>query len=237
MNIIKIAPAHKLQLKVFGHHIFLSEEDKKYYQIAYESWKQVWQDVQQQEMGLKETSFYSDEFTRQDHIIALFDRDNCVGIAFMREIDLDLNCIKEDSSFRFWPKTQLLSLNKKQNRIVIATSFTITPQYRRGEIEWKTLFLSLYLDYFSQLQTSIMVTAARKVKSNEKLCYQLGAKPLMRNVPFTTKSGSYIENEIADLLYWEKNTLSLLDKYLQYLRNQVWSSFLKEKHYDKILSA
>lgn len=238
MNILNFPKAPKLHLKVFNqHHLLLSEYHKEFYQKSYESWKQVWQDVESQEMGLPHSYFYSDDFTRQDHIISLFTGTTCIGLAFMREVNLNINCIREDSAFRFWPPEELDQLKQKYSKLIIATSFTITQEFRRTNIEWKTLFLSLFLDYFGELHHQIMITAARKIKSNEKLCYQLGGMPLRRDVPFKTKSGQSIRNEIADLLYWKKNNFSLADRELELMRKNIWASYSKEKRNDKILSA
>lgn len=236
MTIIPFRPKQDLHLKVFGHHQNLKTEDQHYYQLAYESWKQVWLEVQKNEMGIASGHFYSDDFTRQDHIISLFDKKKCIGVAFMREINPHIKCITEDSSLRFWPYLLDL-LPTTQSKIIMATSFSITPAYRKGEIEWKTLFLSLYLDYFSLLEANIMITAARKVKSNEKLCYQLGGEVLKKNVPFTTKSGDYIEYEIADLLFWTKKNISLSNRFLQNLRQEIWLSYIKETSYVELISA
>ncbi|HLW57225.1 MAG TPA: hypothetical protein VKY27_07560 [Bacteriovoracaceae bacterium] len=235
MNVIDLFP-YQLNLKVFGPHLYLKDEDKEYYQIAYNKWKEAWQEVVNSEMGVNSSVFYSDDFTRQDHIIALFDQKSCIGMAFMREVNLGINCLIEDSSFRFWPLQQLEKLLHQYKQVVIASYFTITPQYRRTHVEWKTLFLSLYLDYFSELGSKIMVTAARKLKSNEKLCYQLGAKPLLKDVVFSTKSGQVIERETIDLLFWENNHFSLLNPNLQNLRTQIWAAY-KEKKDEQAISA
>lgn len=237
MNILNFPHTQKLQLKVFKHHLSVSNDNKEYYQLAYESWKKVWQDVERQEMGITHSQFYSDDFTRQHHIISLFDNKKCIGLAFMREIDLKLECLREDTAFRFWPQEELSRLSDNNRELIIATSFTITSDYRRANIEWKTLFLSLFLDYFTELNQNLMITAARKVKSNEKLCYQLGGIPLLKDVPFRTKSGDTIKNEIADLLYWKKKQFSLTHKLLQSMREQIWASFSKEKNDEQILSA
>lgn len=235
MKIIELSP-YKLNLKVFGHNLLLKDEDKEYYQLAYQKWKEAWQEVAQKEMGIKSSIFYSDDFTRQDHIVALFNHRSCIGMAFMREMDLRISCLTEDSCFRFWPLHELERLIRLHQHVVIASYFTITPQYRKSHVEWKTLFLSLYLDYFSELKSKIMVTAARKLKSNEKLCYQLGAKPLLKDVVFSTKSGQIVEQETIDLLYWENNYFSLLNQSLQKLRTQIWASY-KEKNYEQVISA
>lgn len=237
MNIIPFRQQPALHLKVFTHHQDLKQEEEEYYQLAYESWKEVWQDVQKNEMNSPLLESYSDDFTRQDHIICLFENKNCIAVAFMREINPRLKCLTEDSSFRFWPKELMSFLAETQCKIILATSFTITKPYRRGVIEWKTLFLGLYLDYFSTLDAALMVTAARKIKSNQKLCYQLGGEVLQQDVPFTSKAGERIENEIADLLCWKKKKVCLSNKNLQKLREKIWGPFHSQRAELKLLTA
>jgi hypothetical protein len=222
-----------LILKVFKFGEELSVHDLRYYNLAYETWKNTWGNVYTQEMHLN-TKLYSNDFTRQDFVVALFQGYQCVGLAFMRNVHFDRLATKEDGYFRFWPRETLDEIEKEKENIIVASFFTISPQFRKGEtIEWKTLFLSLYLDFFSTLRIPIMVTAARKVKSNEKLCYGLGAICIKKDVPYRNEQGQSIDGD-ADLLYWrEEVTFSLKNNYLQSLREEIWTKFIKVNSYAK----
>lgn len=67
-----------------------------------------------------------------------------------------------------------------------------------------------------------MVTAARKVRSNEKLCQSLGAQLLEGNVPYI-QDGTPIKGEIADLLYWPRNiVIDLGSEELNQLIERIW---------------
>ncbi len=222
-----------LTLKIFKFGQELTIQDLKYYNVAYETWKNTWEDVYNEEMQLN-TRLYSNDFTRQAYVVALFQGHQCVGLAFMREVNFRLHATKEDSYFRFWPKQTLDDIEKKESQIIIASFFTIAPNYRKSKtVEWKTLFLSLYLDYFNTLQSAIMVTAARKLKSNEKLCYDLGAISIQNNLHYMSEQ-SNTTAETVDLLYWKRNvTFSLKDSNLQTLRESIWTRYLQEASYEK----
>lgn len=232
MNNIIQSPV-PLTLKVFKFGQELSVQDVRFYNLAYETWKNTWRDVYNEEMQLN-TQLYSNDFTRQAHVVALFQGYQCVGLAFMRDVNFDFQTTKEDSYFRFWPKQTLDEIGKTEPQIVVASFFTIAPDYRRSKtIEWKTLFLSLYLDYFSTLLSPIMITAARKLKSNEKLCYDLGAISIQNNLHYMSEQ-SHATVETVDLLYWKRNvTFSLKDSNLQTLRETIWTRYLQEASYEK----
>lgn len=232
MNNILISPT-TLSLKIFKSSQEIAIQDLKYYHLAYEMWKTTWKDVYSEEMHLK-AQLYSNDFTRQAHIVALFHGHHCVGLAFMRNVDFSFQMTKEDSYFRFWPTQTLSEIEKRESNIIIASYFTIASQFRKStSIEWKTLFLSLYLDYFSTLQSPMMITAARKLKSNEKLCYDLGALSIQKNLSYTSEQSDNT-NETVDLLYWKNDvTFSLKDYNLQTLRENIWKGYLKEISHEK----
>lgn len=192
------------------------------YHQTYLCWKEVWEAVYQQEMKVNH-QFYADDFLRQDQVISLFNRGQCVGMAFVRMINLSLMPVSQDSFFRFWPKAETDKVLSLTPDIFIASYFTVHPAFRKNEdLCWKTLLLSLFLDNFMRSDSQVMITAARKVRSNEKLCFKLGAKPLSLNVPYLL-DGQKINNEIADLIYWDKTPIILEDQSLNSLRKTLWN--------------
>ena len=231
-----INPEH-FKLKVFHLGTDFSEEEKILFNSAYDTWKKVWSEVFNQEMSLN-MNLFSNDFTRQSRIVTLFHGKICVGIGFMRDIDFSLETTKEDSYFGYWPREVLNDIHNDIHKVIIASNFTISHEYRRSKnFEWKALFFSLYMDYYNTLSTPLMITAARKLRSNEKLCYDVGGVCIKRDVPY--RNGSIqLNNELTDLLYWKKNvTFSLLNRQLQDLRNKIWSNFLKEQEYEKSQAA
>ena len=184
-------------------------------------------------------NLFSNDFTRQTRIVSLFHGRNCVGIGFMREIDLALIATREDSYFGYWPQDILDHIaHNERERVIIASNFTIHHEYRRNkQFEWKALFFSLYMDYYNTLSTPLMITAARKLRHNEKLCYDVGGVCMKKDVPY--RNGAIeLSHELTDLLYWRKGVeFSLLNRELQSLREKIWWNFLKEQKNEKSRAA
>lgn len=205
-------------------------------ETSYRCWRSVWDEVFKSEMHLQKKLF-SDEFARQDAIVSLFCEDRCVGLAMIRIVSLETELTFDDSFFRFWTPKGLKELRSicGPSPLALASAFTLAPEFRgRTEgINWKTLLLALYLEKFLTTSAGIMVTAARKIRANERLCRSLGAQLLDENVPYT-QDGIPVAGEIADLLYWPRNLfIDLGSSELNELKARIWRerkdiSFRKE---------
>lgn len=234
-TIQKISPA--IHFKIFTHSNKMTEEEKHYYNETFKTWKNVWSDVFSHEMNLN-ARLFSNDFTRQHHILSLFFGSKCVGTVFMREVDFSLVTTIDDSYFRFWPEDILHSISDENSQVVIVSNFTIDKEFRQSQhFEWKTLLMCLFVDYFKTLNQPLMISAARKLKSNEKLCYQLGAKCLLKDVAYKSE-GSMATNEMTDIVCWKPNVeLSLTNRELQFVREELISSFSQEKIHAKKIAA
>lgn len=222
-NIQSLINPNHCQLYIFnGSH---PEVDNTILEKTYFCWKNSWEHVFKYEMN-QDHKIFSDDFTRQDEIVTLFYKNNCIGVAFKRKVDLSLITIREDSCFRFWPSDELDKLMKISSQITIASYFTISSEFRSKTLGvcWKTLFLSLYVENFIHSESDLMVTAARKMKSNEKLCYLLGAKPLVTSIPYKTHDSKTVGNESVDILFWDKNKTSQVESEVENFKNIVWKN-------------
>lgn len=192
--------------------------------LAYRCWKETWQKVHREEMRVDHV-LYSDDFSRQDIIVALFSGGACVGSAFMRFSNPAEGVCREDSYFRFWPPEAMNMILEMTGgrQLVLASYFTIAQEFRnkRDGICWKSLLLSLFLEKFLTLDAGIMITAARKMKSNEKLCLSLGAELIAPDIPFFI-NGKIIPGETADLVFWKKNNTHSLTSELTLLKERIW---------------
>lgn len=223
-NLKHIAESLNLQLYLLSgskidHHY------REIYEKTYICWKEVWQHVYESEMQ-QNHKFFSDDFQRQEKIISLFAGSRCVGMAFVRSIDLSLLSVREDSCFRYWPQESLENILQLSSNIAIASYFTIHQEFRKMKLGvcWKTLLLSLFVQNFHESQTDIMVTAARKMKSNEKLCYKLGAKPIASSLPYWIEDEKQVNEETVDIIYWDKTPLKLEDPLLMSLKKRIWEN-------------
>lgn len=68
---------------------------------TYATWKEIWKKTFKELDG--SDMLYSNDFTRQDHINALFQNGECIALTLCRILDLDQiqNC--DDSYFQSWP--------------------------------------------------------------------------------------------------------------------------------------
>lgn len=198
---------------------------KDIYEKTYLCWKSVWADVYKAEMG-QDHQFYSDDFQRQDQIIALFSEDKCVGMAFVRHVDFDSLVVHNDSCFRYWPEDSIKEIIRLSTKVAIASYFTVHHDFRKSKLGicWKTLLLSLFVKNFLNTSSEIMITAARKKKSNEKLCYKLGAKAISTSVPYWIEGHKQVNEESVDIIYWNKKPLVLEDDHLNLISLKIWKS-------------
>lgn len=152
-------------------------------------------------------------------------------MAFVRSTDLSLLSIREDSCFRYWPEESLENILELSTNVAIASYFTIHQAFRKMKLGvcWKTLLLSLFVQNFHESQSDIMVTAARKMKSNEKLCYKLGAKPIVSSLPYWIEDKKQVNEETVDLIYWDKTPLKLDDPLLMTLKERIWEKKIDAK--------
>lgn len=221
-NVTSLILPKDLRLYVFPGN-YRGHEHREAYQEAYQCWQEVWSAVYLEEMHLHH-EFYADDFLRQEQIVALFHGTKCAGLAFMRPSDLSLSPIRQDSFFRYWPKSVIERIHQESENVTLASYFTVHQDYRQNKLGicWKELLLALFQDNFLQGPSDLMVTSARKRKSNQKLCQKLGATILEANVAFTI-DGKVMEEEQTDIVCWKKQRTSLEDPALQNLRDEVWN--------------
>lgn len=224
-NLLLFPKPQNIRLSVFPGKSSLDDfQDDR--ERSFRCWKFVWDDVFNKEMKLKKNLF-SDEFSRQDLVVSLFHQNNCVGLAMIRIVPLNSEMTYEDSFFRFWtPKSlkKVSDLCAGNSSLALASAFTIHPEFRRKRegLDWKSLLLALYLETFLTTDAQILITAARKNRSNEKLCQNFGARLIEEDIAYT-QDGSLVQGEIADLLYWPRDpSLDLGSEDLNDLKNSIW---------------
>jgi len=218
----------KIKLCVFSGSQPTSSEAALMYEKAYILWKEVWGHVINVEMG-KSTRLFSDEISKQSKIVSLFFDNIAVGVAFYKIRDLDSIVSLDDSFFRFWPQDSINKLKAlSSKRISLASNFTVHPDFRKSRmgICWKGLLLQSFVNEFAmEEEAEVMTTAARKIRSNEKLCFKHGATVLSHDIPYLTLDGLPIDGEIADLVVWDKRGDKILQSNNQ-LSLAVWNSRL-----------
>jgi hypothetical protein len=98
---------------------------------AYELWRNGWGATLRDIAGIER--IHSDEFTRQDEIIAMFRAGVCIAVSSLRWMDLSLPMAREDSYFEHWPEWALARLER--GSICISSNTLIAPEWRGARIE------------------------------------------------------------------------------------------------------
>ena len=150
---------------------------------AYELWSEVWRQTLLEQDGL--TDVWSDDFTRQDEIGALFHQSECIGMTAYRWIDLSSPIHKDDSYFRAWPAAAKDAACAHGTRVCVGSNLTVAPAWRTAVGQSaKVLLMALAVDRFRQSQADVMVGTMRNDRGMDDLGYRLGFRPLAHDVFF-----------------------------------------------------
>lgn len=132
-----------LRLYIFsGHTCGVFEKDL--YEKAYKSWKEVWQQTFLELKGVSQ--IYSDGFSKQDKIVAIFYKDTCISFAGLRGYDFSISASKEDSIFASWDNQSFERLTRDGSKILVCSNLGVHKDYR-GRIGEDTSLklLNIYL--------------------------------------------------------------------------------------------
>ena len=160
-----------------------TERDFDDYSGAYQLWKNVWSKTFAELEGARHLN--SDDFTRQDEILALFSDETCVALVCQRYFDPRNPAIWDDSYFRPWTPEARRALCRGP-RLVIGNQITIHSNYRgrSGGVSLKDLILSCFLVYHDRRGVDAITGTMRADKGMHGLAYDCGAQALERGVIF-----------------------------------------------------
>ena len=145
---------------------------------AYAMWQDQWLNTLREVAGT--SRLFSDEFTRQDEIGALFLDGHCVAVTALRWIDRSTIIGREDSYFEPWPPHAFTSVG---NGLVGISSNTIVhPEWRGADVKLSEdganaalriplAILALTQRRFTESRVSLIVGIAR----NDRAMNQIGA--------------------------------------------------------------
>lgn len=162
-----------------------SESIRPYYERAYAHWEKIWSATFKELDG--KGILFSDNFTRQDEVICVFDGLLCVAMVCHRYVDLSLTSAVKDSYFEKWPEEALSGLTAHGHRILIGNQISVDPE-RRGrtadDISLKDLVSALSMWRLSQLDVDALPGTMRADRNMQNFLINGGATPLLRNVLF-----------------------------------------------------
>lgn len=152
------------------------------YKQIYNCWRETWTQAFQE---LKvDKPFYSDAFTRQDFIGAIFHQNTCIAMAFYRFMDGSREELAADSYFSNWSEKDLEVLLSRGSRIIVCSNFTVHPSARGRDIgiSMKDLCIGMITETFLNSDADAMTGAVRVDRGVGVACEKWGAYPISRGV-------------------------------------------------------
>ncbi len=155
------------------------------YLKAYNCWREVWEATYQKEMNI-DVMLTSDEFTRQDEVLALFYKGECTATCFFKWVNADEVPTVHDSYFGPWPHLAFHKLRSRGPSILVCSQFSVHPKFRKNnkDLSWKDLVAALGIERFRYSDADAMTGTMRLKKNMGEVCYQSGGTPLMRGLPY-----------------------------------------------------
>jgi hypothetical protein len=149
---------------------------------AYACWQKVWS-AMLSDLDGTELKF-SDDFTRQDEIGALFLGDDCVGLSGYRWLDLSLSLARKDSYFAPWPPELLDEIAAQTPRVCIGSNLVVSAPFRDllAPLKLGEVLLALAVRRFKESAAQIMLGTMRNNRAMNSHAYRFGARPLQTNV-------------------------------------------------------
>jgi hypothetical protein len=192
--------------------------DLKKYNQVFQCWHEQWQEtLSTLQPGHQ---LYSDCFTRQDCIATLFYKEQCISLAFLRQIDLGVELNLKDSFFKFWTAAATEKIKLNYSAVYLCSNFTVHKDWRGaiGKIRIKKLLMGLILMHLQkQNDVEAILAAVRCDRGMHNLSYEFSARAIEQNVksPF---------NDFVDLVVYDRNEIDLGDSFSKNLVEQIWMS-------------
>jgi hypothetical protein len=171
-------PAQTLDVARLRYALVSPADASEERDLAYATWRRVWTETFEELDGVR--GVFSDDFTRQHELGALFHEGECLGLTAFRWVDFGSVPAQEDSYFKPWPagaRTALLGVGR---RVCIGSYLTVDQAWRGpcGPLSVKELLLALAVERFLVSDADVMAGALRNDRGMNGLAYRLGARPL-----------------------------------------------------------
>jgi hypothetical protein len=143
---------------------------------AYRCWKTVWAETLRELDGTSQ--LFSDDFSRQSFIGALFYDSNCVALGFFRRQNFNLSLAADDSYFKVWPEEAIKKLISDGHDVMVGSNITVDPNFR-GEIipglQLKNLIVGLMVRTFLETNADVTTGTMRVNKNMHQSASQFGS--------------------------------------------------------------
>lgn len=159
------------------------EGSEKIYREAYRMWREVWSQTFLELDG--SGRIFSDDFTRQSIVGAVFHGDECAAMTCFHRVDFALPTAVEDSYFKIWPEEALQQLVRDGEKVLVCSHLTVSPKYR-GAVDPSGMTLKLLVSDLSvrvllESDCAVMTGTMRNNRGAQNAAYAAGASPILRN--------------------------------------------------------
>lgn len=112
------------------------------YREAYRCWLQVWESVYRK-FDIPHL-FFSDNFSRQDEVSAIYLEGRCIGVTMHRIVDFSIFDFSRDSYFVDWTSEDIDKLLAHGPKIFLANHLAVDPAFRnfRENLHFKCVFMN-----------------------------------------------------------------------------------------------
>lgn len=201
---------------------------KAHYDRAYAHWDDVWRKTFVEVENRR--TLFSDDFTRQSEILAIFHDLRCVAIVCHRSADLSSPVTRNDSYFQAWPADALEKLGRHGPKILVGSQISVDPDYR-GQfdgVSLKNIVSALTIQRLTQIDVDAMPGTMRVDKNTHTLVYECGAVPILKNIMY--------HNRPTDLLaiFPKVNPITIPEE-LGHVVARFWAERRGEAPLDRVL--
>lgn len=190
------------------------------YNKAFKSWHETWDDFLHQEHHSPE-KLNSNEFTRQDEVLALFYQGECFAVTFFKEVNWDDPTAHLDAYFNPWNNEAIEGLTARGKNILICSQFTVSKYFRarKANVPWKYILSAFNMKRFLESTADAMTGTMRVKKGMGRMSVEAGATPLALSVVCADH-----EEEPADLVAFFHEEVSHVyqNNLLHYKVDAVW---------------
>jgi hypothetical protein len=144
---------------------------------SYRCWHDTWESAFRE--LAHEPEVYSDDFTRQHEVGAIFQDSECIALSFFRWIDLSSPINRQDSYFRAWTDADKEALCKEGTYVCISSNFTIAEGWRKSTVcSLKDVLVALIVERFLLSNASAVSGTVRNNRGVDRLIYRNGFLPI-----------------------------------------------------------
>lgn len=178
------------------------------YKKTFKCWHETWDEFYHQE-HTSEQKLNSNEFTRQDEVLALFYKGECFAVTFFKEVDWSDETAALDAYFNPWTEEAIMGLRREGDKILICSQFTVAKNFRqrKTDIPWKYILSGFNMKRFLESDAHAMTGTMRVKKGMGRMSLEAGATMLAQNVVCKNH-----EDEPADLVgFFHKEVQSVYE--------------------------